>query len=337
MSKATHLALVSDVHYASPEEAARRAVMFAPIRGRWRRWLVRQYRHWFWLRDPFGHNHQLERFLDGTRGVDFAVANGDYSCDSAYVGVCDDAAFASARLCLERLRGQFGERFQATLGDHEIGKQMLAADEGGLRLDSYRRAVRELRIEPCWSRPMGRYALIGVTSTLAALPVFERETLPGELHEWRELRREHLAAVERRFDAVRPGERILLFCHDPTALPFLGRLPAVRAKWPQIERTVIGHLHSRLFVRLSALLSGMPEIGFLGHTPRRLSRALREARHWHPFRILLCPSLAGLQIFKDGGYYTVELDPDARRPARFEFHPLAWSAGGPEKPPSHKD
>jgi hypothetical protein len=163
-----------------------------------------------------------------------------------------------------------------------------------------------------------------VTSTLVALPVFEAEALPEELAEWRTLREEHLAAIERIFRRVRPDQRILLFCHDPTALPFLGQLQSVTEKWPQLERTVIGHLHSTAFVRMSALLSGMPEIRFLGHTPRRYSKALREARHWRPFRTLLCPSLSGLQIFKDGGYYTVALDRDAREPARFEFHRLKW-------------
>src|SRR5689334_3071143 len=114
MTNATHLALVSDLHYASPEETARRATMYRPIRSPLRRWLVGQYRHWFWLRDPFAHNQLLDRFLAGTRGADFAVANGDYSCDSAYVGVSDPCALASARTCLGRLRAQFAGRFQAT-------------------------------------------------------------------------------------------------------------------------------------------------------------------------------------------------------------------------------
>jgi hypothetical protein len=38
--------------------------------------------------------------------------------------------------------------------------------------------------------------------------------------------------------------------------------------------------------------------------------------------VRLCPSLAGIELLKDGGYYTVELDEAAQRPAQFEFHRL---------------
>jgi hypothetical protein len=31
--------------------------------------------------------------------------------------------------------------------------------------------------------------------------------------------------------------------------------------------------------------------------------------------------LAGIELLKDGGYCTIELDPEARHPARFRFHP----------------
>jgi hypothetical protein len=318
------LAIVSDIHHASPQEAARRKTMFDPISGPARRWFVQQYRARLWLRDPFAHNHLFDRFLDESRGVDYAIANGDYSCDSAYIGVSDDAAFASADLCLSRLRQQFNTNFQATFGDHEIGKKMLAAEQGGLRLASFHRAKRELKLETCWTVEVGRYLLIGVTSTLAALPLYEAEALPEERAEWRSLRDEHMEAIERLFDAVRSEQRILLFCHDPSALPFLGRLPSVVRRLPQLERTIIGHLHSPALVRLSAMMAGMPVINFLGHTPRRLSGAVREARHWKPFRVLLCPSLTGLQLLKDGGYYTVELDRDAAVAPRFQFHALKW-------------
>jgi hypothetical protein len=32
--------------------------------------------------------------------------------------------------------------------------------------------------------------------------------------------------------------------------------------------------------------------------------------------------LSGIELLNDGGYYTVLLDPEANRPARFNFHPL---------------
>jgi len=70
------------------------------------------------------------------------------------------------------------------------------------------------------------------------------------------------------------------------------------------------------------LLAGMPPIRFLGHTVQRLSTALSEARQWRPFHVRLCPALAGIELLKDGGYWTAELDPEARQPARFRFHRL---------------
>jgi hypothetical protein len=68
----------------------------------------------------------------------------------------------------------------------------------------------------------------------------------------------------------------------------------------------------------------MPRVRFLGHTPLRLSTALREALQWKPFNVLLCPAIAGIQLRKDGGYLTAELNLDAAYPARFTFHPLRW-------------
>jgi hypothetical protein len=81
-------------------------------------------------------------------------------------------------------------------------------------------------------------------------------------------------------------------------------------------------LHSNFYLRLSKLLSGMPTLRGLGHSARKMSQALGRARAWRPFRVLLCPSLAGIELLKDGGYYTVELPAQTELPARFEFHPL---------------
>ena len=96
----------------------------------------------------------------------------------------------------------------------------------------------------------------------------------------------------------------------------------MREKLPQVERTIIGHLHSKLIYFKSRMLAGMPVINFLGHTPTRLSSALREARYWKSFKVLLCPSLSGIELLKDGGFYTAELDLEARQPATFHFHRL---------------
>lgn len=115
---------------------------------------------------------------------------------------------------------------------------------------------------------------------------------------------------------------MLFFCHDPTALPFLWRDAGMRGKFSQIERTIIGHLHSPLYLRLSKLLCGLPVMHRFGHSVRRMSTALNEARVWRDFRVLLCPSLAGIDLLNDGGYYTAELAAAAQASARFQFHSL---------------
>lgn len=318
------LAIISDIHYAGAAEQQRHDYPYAAIRNPLRRFLTWQYRHWLWQRDPFAHNHLLDQFLQEAANADLVVANGDYSCDSAAVGVMDDAAFQSADECLGKLRQAFGERLRAVIGDHEIGKLMMSAPVGGLRLASYRRAKAELKLEPLWRHEIGNRVLIGITSTLVALPVYAAEALPEELPEWEQRRAEHLQTIREHFCSLRPDQRVLLFCHDPSALPFLWRDEILRPRLTQIERTILGHLHSNLIFRASGWLSGMPPIRFLGHTPRRLSVALREARCWRHFKPLLCPSTSGIQLLKDGGYLTAELEASGAPETRFALHRLKW-------------
>ena len=191
-----------------------------------------------------------------------------------------------------------------------------------MRLESWRRARHELGLEPLWRVEIGNYVLLGATSSLLALQLFYTDILADEKPEWQRLADEHWKAVRQAFDAIKPPKRILLFLHDPSALPFLWRDEIVRKKTPQIEQTIVGHLHSNLVFRTSRILSGMPSIRFLGPAAKRMTTALAEARHWRPFHVRLCPSLAGVELLKDGGFYTAELDEDARQPAKFLFHPL---------------
>src|SRR5260370_15914447 len=111
---------------------------------------------------------------------------------------------------------------------------------------------------------------MGVGSVGGAFAAFEPDGRRAERPEWDALREQHFAEIRGAFAAIKPRQRVLLFCHDPTALPFLWRDEAVRAKILQIEQTVIGHLHSRLILWKSGLLAGMPPIHFLGHTVKRL-------------------------------------------------------------------
>lgn len=323
MSGRYRLAIVSDIHYAGPREQAEgddyeHRVIANPLL----RFAIRQYRHHIWLRCPLQQNGQLDRFLAEVPAVDYAIANGDYSCNTAAFGLSDDAAMESAQECVGKLRQKFSDRLRLNFGDHELGKLRLMGTRGGLRLKSWHRSITELGIAPFWQIELGQYVLFNCTSTLVALPVFAHDMLPEERTEWEKLRAIHFAAVRSAFANLRPDQRVLFFCHDPTALPFLGCDEIIRTKLSQIEHTIIGHLHSNFYLRLSRVLSGMPQLNRFGHSIQRMSTALREARHWKPFRVMLCPSLAGIELLNDGGYFTVELDEAAATPAKFAFHPL---------------
>ena len=321
MSRSTIL-IVSDIHYAGAAEQTRRDFEWRSIARPWLRLLAKQYYRHIWMRDPFAHNGQLDRFLSHPESPDCVIANGDFSCDSAFVGVSDDAAFASAQECLVKLRDKFGAHFHATIGDHELGKVWLFGERGGMRLASWARAVDGLGLNPFWRVTRGNCVLLGVTSSLIALPVYQRDTLPDERAGWEKLRTVHLAEIHQAFADLKPEQRVLLFCHDPTALPFLWEDELIRSRLPQVEQTTIGHLHTNLVFWKSRRLAGMPSVSFLGNGIHRMTTALHHARHWRPFNVRLCPSLAGIELSKDGGYYSAKIDWEARQPAQFQFHPL---------------
>ena len=329
MSGSATVLIVSDIHHAGAAERQRVGYELACAPNWPVRQLVRAYRGLVWQRDPLGNGKFLEAFLRRVGAHDLLIANGDFSADSRFVGVSDDAALGSAMECLAKLRARFGGRLHATIGDHELGKVSLVGGHGGLRLASWPRTTGELGLHPFWRHEWGRYVFIGVTSTLLALSVYEREMLPGEREDWEALRAAHVEEIRSAFAGLSANQRVLLFCHDPTALPFLSRVPGVRDHLAQIEATVIGHLHSQLVLRTGRALAGIPTIKFLGVSARRMSTGLNEAKLWRPFNVQLCPSLTGIQLLKDGGWLTVELDADARHPAKFRFHPLPWSETRP--------
>jgi hypothetical protein len=316
------VAILSDIHYAGAAERARgedyemRTIPNPVLRA-----VARAYRHLIWLRHPLDQGRQLDRFLAEVGPVDYVVANGDYSCNSGFVGVSDPAAGASAQECLGKLRAKFEGQTRFTIGDHELGKHALFGF-GEMRLASWRTVTETLGLPPFWQVTIGHYTLNGMTSSLVALPTYQPDTLPEEWPEWLRLREAHLAEIRAAFDALPPNQRVILFCHDPTALPFLWREESVRRRLPQIEQTVIGHLHTQLILWKSRVLSGIPPIRFLGNAVSRMTAALHEAHYWRPFHVRLCPALSGIELLNDGGYFTMHIDPAANRPARFTFHPL---------------
>jgi hypothetical protein len=317
------IAILSDIHYAGPaERACGKDYEFRTIANPLLRALVRAHRRFIWMRHPLEQAPQLDRFLAAVGPADYLVANGDYICDCGFIGVSHPASLQSAQECFGKLRAQFGDRVRLTFGDHELGKPALFGGVGGLRLASWHCATRELGLTALWKLSLSRYLLLGVASPLIALPANQPDALPDEWPEWRQLREAHLAEIRAAFDALQPDQRVLLFCHDPTALPFLWREESVRRRLPQVEQTVIGHLHTPLILWKSRVLSGIPPVRFLGRSISRFTAALHEAHLWRPFRLRLCPALSGTQLLNDGGYYTVQIDPAANQPARFTFHPL---------------
>jgi len=117
-----------------------------------------------------------------------------------------------------------------------------------MQLASWHCATHQLGLQPFWKLAIGRYLLLGVASPLISLPANQADVPPEEWPEWQPLREAHLAEIRAAFDALQPDQRVLLFCHDPTALPFLWRAEAVRRRLPQVEQTIIGHLHTRLIL-----------------------------------------------------------------------------------------
>ncbi len=322
MSTPVRLLVLSDVHYAGASEQARRGHEALAIRNPLLRLVAHCYRKYVWLADPYSHNPLLDRIVAAEPCPDLVVANGDFNLDTQFVGVSDEASMESARECVDKLRAAYGDRLLLTIGDHELGKMSLFGGSGGLRLKSWNRTVGELGIRPLWHHTAGSWNLLGVTSTLIALPLFEPEILPAEKAAWERLRDLHLKEIERCFDAIPAGNPILLCCHDPSALPFLYSLPSVRRRLPDVKATLLGHLHSSTVFDASRWLAGMPSIRFLGNTVRRLSTALQQARYWKEFRPVLCPSPSGIELRKDGGYLTTVLAADVRSAPQFQQHRL---------------
>jgi hypothetical protein len=317
------LLVVSDLHFAGPQEQTRRGHEARVMPNAVARGFAHLWRHHCWLRDPFAHNDKLGRIIAANPAPDLVVANGDFTIDSGYVGVSDDAALESAALALGELRSAYGDRLLATIGDHDLGKKSLFGGAGGPRWESLLRCERELGLSRFWRREFGHYVLFGFASTPLAWPVFEAEGLPVESAHWREAQANLQARITLEFARLPAHARVLLFVHDPTALRFLWDLPEVRTRLHQVERTIIGHIHTPAIWRVARLLAGMPRLNFFGVTARRLSTALNSAGCWKHFRIALCPAPTGCQALKDGGWLTLEL-PQDQRPPLIIRHRLPW-------------
>src|SRR5215472_14382601 len=98
MANSCALGILSDVHYAGAAERARgNDFELRTIQSPFLRLAVRFHRRVVWLRRPLEQNYLLDRFLAEPDSFDYVIANGDYTCNSAFIGVSDRAALESVQ------------------------------------------------------------------------------------------------------------------------------------------------------------------------------------------------------------------------------------------------
>jgi hypothetical protein len=251
---------------------------------------------------------------------DWIVANGDFSGDTAGIGLSDPHVFESVARVVDLLRRTFPDRCLFVFGDHEIGKYSTELKRGGIRLASLRRGEEDLGLESFWHRVENGIHLIGVNSSLLSLSLFLPEALPAEIPAWQERRAQHLKLIREAFSRVPPGDRILLFCHDPSALGELAGLPEVRDRIGQIARTVLGHLHIPALLPITRWIGRLPIRNTRYPVARIIAHGAKSSRSWDQFHPVVCPSAFGLGHILRGGFLHLDVLPDDVRIARHSLH-----------------
>jgi hypothetical protein len=303
------LAVMSDVHVMGVgeeemSEASERDLGREdhPVRAGLRRRL-NGLRNRFWHWDSESRQacflHALE--IIDEHQPDLVILNGDYGGDHEGVGLSDDHTFDSAALVIDMVRDIFPDRSRLVFGDHDLGKYNTLRGRGGIRLASLHRGEDLLGIESFWQHPFGRYHLIGVNSSLLTLALFQPEALPEEWEEWQRLRQEHARQIEDAFQGLSDDARVVLFCHDPSALSEVASLPAVAARAPQILRTIVGHVHTPVLLQMNRLLRHAPLIKTRYPIARIISQGAKGSRTWKMFHPLVCPSTFGVGNHISGG------------------------------------
>jgi hypothetical protein len=315
------IAVISDVHVLGPTELARAeesvllmSRMEDPLRRVWRKGLYRVRRR-FWNTHPAWRQTAFLRALDKVDEFDpeWVIANGDYGGDYGGVGLSNDATFESVSGVIDLIRRRFQGRSRFIFGDHDLGKYSTVLREGGIRLHSLERGEKKLGIPSFWHEADDEYHLIGVNSSLFTLDLFLPEALAEEIPEWRRRREEHIEHVSRAFDGLPEDARVLLFCHDPSALTALSQIPVVVRRMRHIEMTVIGHLHSPFLLKVARWMPRKK--GWRPKYPvaRIIAHGLEGARSWELFHPVVCPSTFGTGHHLAGGLLFIERDPDTRR------------------------
>ena len=314
------IAVISDMHVLGPGEAQRSHRIAHDLGARhsflarkWNRALLRVRRRlWNW--HPEFREAVFLRALDVIAEFrpDWIVANGDYGGDSSGVGLSDDESFESVRRVLDLMRSTFPDHCRFVFGDHELGKHSTELRRGGIRYESLQRGETALGLRIFWHEQDGAFHLIGLASTLLTLDLFLPEALPGEIPRWLERREELIGRLRETCAALPSDARILLFLHDPSALGALEEIPEVRARLPQIERTVLGHLHAPGLLPLVGLLARLPRLNPRYPVARIIAHGARGAHRWPAFRPVVCPAVFGAGHHFSGGLLFLETDAGGR-------------------------
>jgi len=308
------LAVISDIHVMGPGEHERHRDQVAAIgqdrrmAGRWWQKFLNSSRSRFWNWHPESRHDCFLRALTDMQSYhpDWVIANGDYGGDTHGVGLSDEATYESAAGVITLIREIFPDRCHFIFGDHDIGKYSTLLKEGGIRLASLDVGEQRLGIRSFWHEQVEEVHLIGVNSSLITLDYFLPEALTDEVPEWTRRRLEHEEKVRGAFASLPRKARVILFCHDPSALGVLGHLPEIRARLPAIELTVLGHLHEPRLLRLVQRLPRLPEWKPRYPVARIIAEGIRNARSWMDFKPVVCPSPFGTGHHITGGLLYVE-------------------------------
>lgn len=314
------LAVISDIHVLGPGEYEKDRDVEAnlgagrgPLRTAWRHFLHGARRR-FWNWRPESRRSCFFKALADIQAYhpDWLIANGDYAGDAGGVGLSDEATYESAAGVITLIREIFPDRCHFIFGDHDIGKYSTAMQQGGIRLASLDLGEKRLGIRSFWHEELEHFQLIGINSSLITLDHFLPEALTEEIPEWENRRQAHHAQLLETFDQLDPTARVVLFCHDPSALGVLIEEPLIAAKRHQIELTVLGHLHEPRLLTLVQRMPRLPNWKPRYPVARIISEGIRNAKTWSLFNPVVCPSPFGTGNHLSGGLLFIEKDKDDR-------------------------
>jgi hypothetical protein len=319
------LAVLSDVHVLGPTEIARANQSYAtlgadqhPLHRGFRRGLYRVRRR-LWNGHLEWRHTAFLRALDEVEEYqpEWVIANGDYGGDYGGVGLSNEATYDSAALVVRLIRQRFPERARFVFGDHDLGKYSTVLRAGGIRLDSLERGESKLGIPSFWHEVDEGVHLIGVNSSLFTLDLFLPEALAEDVPELKRRQAQHLHQVQGAFESLPRAAEVVLFCHDPSALDALARLPVVQRRLPQIALTVIGHLHSPTLLWLARRAARLGrQLNPRYPVARIIAKGLAGVRSWDAFHPVVCPSTFGTGHHVAGGLLVVERNSKGQLVAR---------------------